>query len=81
MAHQTSKVANQLKDAIDEWVSSRIQECFRCTDCGESVSPWEKLCPNCGRDEPARVALSAGVLLAVGTGIVLLFVLLGFWLF
>jgi hypothetical protein len=68
-------------DSAAEWVAARIQECYRCCDCKENVSPWDEVCPACGAFRPARVSTAAAVYLVIVCVVLLLLVAVGTWLF
>jgi hypothetical protein len=67
-------------DSLAAWVGARVQECYRCSDCGENVSPWDEVCPTCGRGSPAKVSAAAGVYLVIICTVLLLLVAFGSWL-
>ena len=74
MTHTIYKIAGRIFSSIKRWLRSRMQECIRCSECENAVSPWASHCPTCGQANPARVSATAGVYLALG--IVLLTVIL-----
>jgi uncharacterized OB-fold protein len=60
--HSSSRVRHW----VERWFTRRIEECVHCSDCGHAVTPWTSRCQHCGQANPAKVSLSAAVVLAIG---------------
>jgi hypothetical protein len=63
MTGASSKLADRIRSSI---VASRMQECVRCCECGNAITPWETCCPSCGQADPSRMSSSVGVYLVLG---------------
>lgn len=81
MNHQMSTVAERIRVTVDQWVNTRLRECIHCRDCGTEVSPWDEVCPTCGRGAPAKVSSSAGLVLVAAFLVLLVIAAIGAWLF
>jgi hypothetical protein len=66
MTHSSFDIAGRILSSLKRWFHSRTQECIRCSECENAVTPWASHCPTCGQANPARVSASAGIYLAVG---------------
>ena len=74
------RVTDRVKAVADRWFNHCREEC-RCCDCHEVVAPWDEICPNCGRGQPAKVSARAGFVIVVGSAIVLLMAVAVLWVF
>ena len=72
MVHQISNAAGRLRRGAKRWLNDRRQECRRCCDCDEPVNPWDEFCSKCGRGQPAKASISAGIVLVAGSILLLL---------
>jgi uncharacterized OB-fold protein len=74
MTHSSSQLPRRIRGSIVQWFRSRRQECVRCFECGNEITPFTSCCPQCGQANPAKVSLFVVVYLVLG------FVLLTFTL-
>ena len=65
MSQNNSEMAGRIRRSVQNWFTQRMQECVRCSECGNPVVPWTPYCQNCGQANPAKVSASAGVCLAI----------------
>ena len=72
MTHSSYEITGRILSALKHWFHSRMRECVRCIQCENAVTPWASHCPTCGQKNPARVSGSAGIYLAIGSGLLTL---------
>lgn len=65
MTHSGSELAGRMRDGVKVWLHDRLQETVHCCECESAVTPWDRHCPICGQENPARVSTSAVVYLVL----------------
>lgn len=70
MAQQITHFIIRIRQQLQTYWSSLVEEARHCSDCQAVVSPWDTVCPDCGMAHPARVTIPPVVYAVVGIGLV-----------
>lgn len=56
MAATQSTLPSKLIQSAHQWWRRHRHESNHCTECDEPIGSFDKVCPNCGQGNPARVS-------------------------
>lgn len=59
MATVNSGGVRAVRGGAQSWIKQCVGESTHCRECGADISPFDKLCHNCGQGDPAKVTVSA----------------------
>jgi len=81
MAHSSSGLFFRVRNSVEQWMHSRLQECIHCRECGSEITPFATHCPTCGQANPAKVSATGIVYPAIVAGFLLISMLMAFDIF
>jgi hypothetical protein len=65
MTHSSSGLWFRVRNCVEQWVHSRLQECIHCRECDSEIKPFVTHCPTCGQANPAKVSATAAIYPAI----------------
>ena len=71
MRHHVAKIAHRAWNGLKQWCLDRFHECITCRVCGKAVHFWDECCTHCGGGNPAKISISAAIVVGVGCAFLL----------
>ena len=81
MTSSSSGLLLRVRNSVEQWVHSRLQECVHCRECKSQVKPFETHCPICGQANPAKVSATAAIYPAIVSVLLMIALLAAFDVF